>query len=537
MIKNFELKDVCLKTEYERLRSERQIYLDKAKEACKYTIPSLITDDNQKNTAVLTYKTPNQSVGADGINNLASKMVLTLLPPNQTFFRFEADPISIKEMAEINGQDPKEYESEINRGLALTEDLLLKYQQQKNDRVCAGEMFKHIFVAGNVFGVFTGKDGLKYYPLSRYVVKRDYIGNVLKAITEETIGYGALPDNVKEVIRQQIFEKEGQDTNNTRLDEKEFTLYTGFYRYKNKWIVFQQVENVLITETIGYYPIEISPFMALRYTRVDGESYGRGLIEEYIGDLSYLDCLSLAIKQSALAGSKVIMLVNPTGITKIKEVVGTPNGGACSGRADDIQFLQVGKYNDLAVANEQADKLEKRLNRIFVMKAAIQREAERVTAEEIRIMANELDETLGNQYSIMCKEFQEAYTKITFYHLRKEKATKLPDLIRDKRYKLTITTGLEALGRNSDLTKLTTFLQVMGQIAPCANGLGMKVETIAKAVAASMNIDVDGYFYSEEEKQQMQQQAQQNALLEKATPNLVNQIGNQMTQQQEGTQE
>ena len=47
------------------------------------------------------------------------------------------------------------------------------------------------------------------------------------------------------------------------------------------------------------------------------------------------------------------------------------------------------------------------------MTAAIQRDAERVTAEEIRVMAQDLEEALGNYYSIMCKEFQKAYVNST----------------------------------------------------------------------------------------------------------------------------
>ena len=48
-----------------------------------------------------------------------------------------------------------------------------------------------------------------------------------------------------------------------------------------------------------------------------------------------------------------------------------------------------------------------------------------------------------------------------FHHMRKEKKSILPDLIRDKNIKLTVTTGLEALGRGSELTKLATFFDIM----------------------------------------------------------------------------
>ena len=108
-----------------------------------------------------------------------------------------------------------------------------------------------------------------------------------------------------------------------------------------------------------------------------------------------------------------------------------------------------------------------------------------------------------------------------------------PDLIREKSIKLSVTTGLEALGRSSDLNKLVTFWDLMGKVAPIASQLGGKVEPIANMIAASLNLDIDGFFYSEEEKEEQQNKAQQQALLEKAAPNIVNKYGDAMMQQQE----
>ena len=526
-----------LAEDYENLKQDRQPYLDKAKEAAKYTIPSLIADRDSKkysNKSLKLIATPNQSVGADGVNNLSAKITTTILPPNQTFFKFSMDRTTISQQAAVEGQDKSQFEQDVNKGLSIIEKALLDYQEQSGDRVCVGEAIKHQLVAGNVFLIHDPEEGLRYYPLDRYVVKRDYCGNVIKAITEETVNYYALPEDIQEQVLVKILEKKAvSDTKeDLRLEDEELTLYTGFKREEKHWKVVQEVEGIKL-DNEGAYPIEICPFIALRYTAIDGESYGRGLIEEYIGDISYLDTLSLAIKQASLAGSKLVMLVNPTGITKIKHLAEAKNGGFALGKIEDVQPLQANKYYDMQVAQTEADKIERRLNRIFVMKAAIQRQAERVTAEEIRTMAQDLEEALGNYYSIMCKEFQKAYVKITFHHMKKEKGRALPDLVRDKDVKLTVTTGLEALGRSSDLNKLVTFWDLMSKVAPVASQLGGKIEPIAATIAASLNMDIDGFFYSEEERAQQQQQLQQQALIEKAAPNLINKYGDAMMQQQE----
>ena len=519
-----------LASEYKNMEKDRETYLTKAKEAAKYTIPSLLKNDNSGNQ-VQTYEQPNQAVGADGVNNLAAKVTLAMLPPNQPFFKFHIDAADLKKIATEAGQNPDTFETEVNRGLAMTEQLLVDFNEKNGDRICLGEAMKHLYIAGNVFLVHVPKIGLKYYPLNRFVVRRDYCGNVLKAITTETIGFYALPKEIQGAVLEQLKIKEKTEEVK-KLEEKELTLYTCYRRREKHWITYQEVEGIEIPRSEGKYPEEACPFMALRYTRIDGESYGRGLIEEYIGDISYLDVLSKSIKEASLAASKCIALVNPQGQTNIKQLAKTKNGGFCAGKADDVTMLQANKYYDLKTAKEEKDGLERRLNRIFIMKAAIQRDAERVTAEEIREMARDLEEALGNHYSIMSKEFQLAYIRIGFFHLRKEKKNQLPDLIRDKSVKLTVTTGLEALGRGSDLNKLTTFAQIMQQFAPMAQ-LGMKLNVVAGRVANSLNLDITGVMATQEELAAQQQAQSNNAMMEKVMPNLVNKASDMAMQNQQ----
>lgn len=518
---NIEKKYNTIASEYESLKQERQPYLDKARNAAKYTFPTMYQKDSYDSRVIkrpVRTENPNQSIGADGVNNLSSKMTLTMLPPNQPFFKFKLDYIEAKKM-EIEGEDAID---EINRGLSVIETMISDYIEELGDRVCLGEGLKHLYIAGNVFFIHDPKTGMRMYPLDRYCVKRDYTGNVLKAITEETISVLALPDE----LREKVIEKLLNEDNKCDIAEKEVTLFTRFKREKNNWLVSQEVEGFEIEKSQGIYPIEIAPFIALRYTRIDGESYGRSLIEEYIGDISYLDSILKAIKAASLAASKFIMLVNPRGLTKIKDLAEAPNGGFAAGREEDVKALQANKYYDLQTAQSEADKIERRLNRIFIMKAAIQRQAERVTAEEIRQMAADLEEALGNHYALMCREFQLAYVKIVFFHLKRKKKNEIPDLIRNEAYHLTVTTGLETLGRSSELQKWNTFFDIMTKFAQSAQIIGAKTDKIATMVATSLNLDIRGLILSDEEKMYMQQEQQQQELLKTAAPNLINQYGN-----------
>ena len=79
---------------FQRIRANgKSAYLDRAIECAKYTLPTLITDNARSSGKNLYTKinTTYQGLGARGVNNLASKLLIALLPPNQAFFRLSVD--------------------------------------------------------------------------------------------------------------------------------------------------------------------------------------------------------------------------------------------------------------------------------------------------------------------------------------------------------------------------------------------------------------------------------------------------------------
>ena len=52
--------------------------------------------------------------------------------------------------------------------------------------------------------------------------------------------------------------------------------------------------------------------VVLRFNSVDGEDYGRGRVEEFLGDLKTLEGLSQALVEGSAAAAKVIFLVSPS---------------------------------------------------------------------------------------------------------------------------------------------------------------------------------------------------------------------------------
>ena len=125
-------------------------------------------------------KTPWQSVGAKGVVTLASKLMLALLPPQTTFFKLQVRDDKLGEEL-----DPA-IRSEIDLSFSKIERMVMGYINSSNDRTVIHQAMKHLIVTGNSL-IFMGKDGLKNYPLNRYVLERDGDGNVIEIVTKELI--------------------------------------------------------------------------------------------------------------------------------------------------------------------------------------------------------------------------------------------------------------------------------------------------------------------------------------------------------------
>ena len=128
-----------LAARYERLENTRRPFLERARECAKLTLPYLCPFPGQTRLV-----TPYQGVGAQGVRNLASKLLLVLLPPNSPFFRLMLNE------EELNQLDPtEEFRGEIEEALGRLERLLMKEIETGHMRVGVFEALSHLIVTGN----------------------------------------------------------------------------------------------------------------------------------------------------------------------------------------------------------------------------------------------------------------------------------------------------------------------------------------------------------------------------------------------------
>ncbi|MEA3471585.1 MAG: portal protein, partial [Thermodesulfobacteriota bacterium] len=474
-------------SQYTTMESKRQPFLDRARTSCKYTIPTLLLpDDGFSGDAEI--KKQFQGLGARGVNNLASKLLTSLLPVNSPFFRLQINDYNVKELTQADDQ-----RAEIEQALNQIERAVMVKVETNGIRVPIFTTLKLLIATGNAL-LFVNKEGkIRSYTIENYVVSRDTFGNVKKIITKDIVNVY----NLSEDIRNQIISEMTEDD---LLESEDVELYTSVVLQEDgSWEITQEIKDIVVEQ----YITKTNQYVPLRWTAMVGEDYGRSLVEEYVGDLKTLETLTKAIYDTSKLTSQVIFLVNPATQTKVRDLAKAQTGDFVTGRLGDIETLQINKFNDLSIAQNTILQVEKRLSYAFLLNSSVQRQAERVTLGEISYMAEELESALGGVYSVLSQELQLPLVKILMEAMTKGKEIpKLPDNLIEP----TITTGLEALGRGNDLNKLNQFIGIVSQLGPEAMSQRLNIGDYITRVGASLGIDTQGLIVSDEQIQQQQQQ-------------------------------
>ena len=493
---------------YNQLSNNRSQFLNTAVECSKLTLPYLISDDLSTKQDHKKLLTPWQSVGAKAVVTLAAKLMLALLPPQTTFFKLQ-----IRD-DKLGDEIPPEVRSELDLSFSKMERMVMDYIAASSDRVVIHQALKHLIVGGNAL-IFMGKDGLKNFPLNRYVVNRDGNGNVLEIVTKELISRKVLGDDLPEPGPN----SPGDDGYKTGSDDDDVEVYTcvKMDSSSGRWVWYQEAFDKILPGSRSSAPKNASPWLVLRFNTCDGEDYGRGRVEEFIGDLNSLEVLSEALIEGSQAAAKVIFLVSPSATTRPSTLAQAGNGAIIQGRPEDVAVVQVGKTADFGTAAQMAEKIERRIGDAFLLLNI--RQSERTTAEEVRLTQMELEQQLGGIFSLLTIEFLIPYLNRTLLVLQRSK--EIPNLPKDL-VRPQIVAGVNALGRGQDRESLTQFITTIAQtLGPEALMRYIDASEAIKRLAASQGIDVLNLVKTE----QMIQQDMQRAMQMQAQQSLTDQAG------------
>ena len=205
----------------------------------------------------------------------------------------------------------------------------------------------------------------------------------------------------------------------------------------------------------------------------------------------------------AAVSSKILFMVNPNGTTKVRDLARKESGDFVVGNVQDVSTLQVQKAGDFQVAYQTKVGLEESLSSAFLLNVAVRRNAERVTAAEIRYVAADLEDNLGGEYSVLSQTLQ--LPLIRALMARYTTQNRLPKLPTGS-VEPTIIAGLEALGRGHDYGKLKQFV---GDVMSLQAGQFINMPDLVSRIGIAQGVEMEGLVKSQEQIAQEQQAAAQ----------------------------
>lgn len=511
-IYGIDTSKMSAQTIYKSLETKRGPYMDRAREASEITIPQLYPPEgSDENTA---YPTPYQSLGAKGVNNLANKIVLSLFPPTTAFFKLGLSPADLAATGKAQG--------EVQQAMYILETSIVNEMEVSSLRPKLVHLIKQLIVGGSSVIYVPELGSPEIFKLDEFVVKRDKKGNVLRLVIKQSVAFTSLSASIaKQLPRNEI-------TDEIRDGKKMLDLYTAIVKSDDDtYTVWQEILGKRIDGSEGTYKTEDLPYRFIPFVD-SGEDFGRSYIEDFIGDIQSYEGLRQAILEGAAESARILYVLRPNSTLSAKRVQAAKSGDVLVGNPEDISTIQSDKRMDMSVTQKEAENLKQDIALLFLLDSAVRRDAERVTAAEIRQVSQELEVALGGIYSTLSNALQGPLVKLYMNRLVKQK--KINPVLKDS-LKLEITTGSAALGRGTDFNVLNTFVNTLGMILqnPAA-GNYVNVSELIKRMAYSLDINTASLIVSEEERQAMQQQAQQQQLMEQAAPELVKGAMNQQSE-------
>lgn len=505
---DFDVKEYVLSNPapevFKKLHNDRNTVMTRAVDSAKLTLPYMATEDSH--TESDTLDTPFQAIGSRVVNSLASKLMLSLFPPNLSFFRLL--PTSAVKQA-VKQSDTPDILDEVEKQYMLIEQEMLRSVERQALRVPIFDALKSTIVTGNSC-LYKTENGLKNYKIQNFVITRDFNGTPTQIIVKEGLNKNTLSEDMIEALN-----KTGDNVED-REETDVVTLYTRCVLRDGVWYEWQEVDSVFVDNSEATYKTRDElPFIPIRWTAVNGENYGRGHVEQYIGDFRSLEALYQIMIETSAISSKVVFGRRPGAITELLDLQGANNGDVIEGDLEqDISVLRTEKNGDMQIPLQLVQDLTRRLEQAFLVATSAVRNSERTTATEVRFLANDLEESLGGIYSIMSLELQ----KPLAYKLLKDSDVDVSTALSD----IVIVTGVDALGRNVELDKIMQFAGIIQQIgSPELILPKLKIDNFIKMIGNSIALDVTTLVKTDVEVQAEQQAQQEQQLAMQGASNVV----------------
>lgn len=518
-----------LEKRWSELELKKRPVMTRCEQYSAWTLPYVFPRENSNS---IELQNSIDSLGARGVNHLSNRIVMTLFPAQTSFFRLRLDQetkIMIKAALAQAGQsgDAGRIESMFQDQLVKLEGELLSTEKQAGEhldmvqyRPQAVMAAKSLIITGNALEYHPDTGPVQTLGLRDYCIQRDISGQVIEIMTREKKAYETFRKEVQDLLKQSP-----QSHNKAKgyKADTDVTVYTQvLLKPDGKFHVYQSADWVLLDTSDIVYTRKELPWVPLVWNLVHGEDYGRGLIEEYSGAFHALTVLNEALLNLAAIMSDIKWLVKPASLVDVDSMNKAPSGSYHAGNPEDVTPIQLNKLQDAQYIGSMIERYERQLYDAFLLSST--RQAERVTAEEIRRDANELEISNGGIYSRLAATWQ---APVAYIVLKQIKFEGLDDGITPQ-----IVTGMDSLSRQAEMDNYKLWLMDLALLENVPEDVRgrLKVSNLAEIMGQARQIDTARAILSEDEYAQKvaeAQQAQMQQMQQEQQGQMATEVGKQ----------
>lgn len=475
----------------------------------------------------------NDSLGARGVNSMANKVVTTLFRMQGTFFRLRLDE---DQREQLNALSKDSKKADIGDALNKIEDVFNSTERKAMDRLNmvqfrdkAVDIAKLLLVTGNALQ-YTPEDGpVQVYSVRDYCVVRDAAGTVIEIVTRDQKAFETFSPEVQMQLRNT---RQYQVQSNQYEDRSPVTIYTQIkLKDHGKFRVKQAADLVDLSfgEHEVLYPKETLPWLPLTWNLSRGQDYGTGLVQDYAGAFHSIEVLTQNILNIAGIMGDIKWLVNPSSLIDVETLNRSPSGSYHSGKEGDITTPQMNKHADASFIQANIDKYTQQVSQAFMLNTGMVRDAERVTAEEIRMIAQELENAHGGVYSRLAHQWQTPLANILLDQIGFDGS--------DWNVTPKIVTGLDNLSRAGEMDNLRLWVGDLAMLEAIPEDIRRVINPLKYAGMCGRNrqVDWETICFSDQElaEQQEREMQQQQAMMQaQATANVQQKAGEAAVEQE-----
>jgi len=479
------------------MEAEKGDLVERSREYARWTIPSVMSTETDRRSELMK---GSVEIGASVVNHLANRIIDVLFPVARPFFTVVlSDDVQLKLDTEMGNQGAGDFREAVHESMRKIENRAMTQMKLSTYRPMAIEVAKHLIITGNTL-IKRKKNGSRIqYGIDRYGVRRTNEGVVHEVVLYDKKKLRAFSKHMKALITS---------VHPGLKDEDDLDLHTHYLWDQGRWLIRQEADGVMLDNQHRQSKKDFD-LIVLVWTLPAGDHYGRGLVEDKAVTMHKLDVLGEAETELMAILADIKFLVKPNSVlaTRLPELLDSERGSYHVGNEGDITVPQWGKQFDLSVISAAIDKSEARLKDAFLMSSV--RDAERVTAEEIRMVANQLESSFGGLYSRLSVQWQQPEAELAL------EASNWRKLVKDvEMFDVIVTTGVESLSREGQTDNLRMAIGDMQMLDTVPDEIRAAFHPLrfAKFVSANRSVNVMDFLKTQDEMDaDAQRQAQAEA--------------------------